>query len=411
MIAGKSRKYLAGMLVSLMLAACASTVQELVEEVQQKPVQYTQLSELPFQPLAIGEHQSFRLDEHAPVFAFDTGKSYIRAIALPVESRPYVLVVKSYFVSSLTDASIQIVRGSKWAGDPATPFVFPPCVLMLDDHYQPIRTICTEQFQVASTMRRKHVLLFSVPSGRSWLQTAIRLEVGSRARYAVIFTTKALLAGSTSISRDVWTYGNSLYSHGRAYHIPIGKLELDLVRPENLLSTAYEEPRDLPEAVPGKIFHTRWFSVQVPAHASFHVRKDSFTVMAGTGDYVGFDAMPKKPGIVTFFIYSLPRKRINDDELRSDMKLAMHEHRHNFSDIEYTLRSVRIDDRPCLRLDFTARVRRSFFAPIQGYDIFCISSDRHAVIRIGGNVVYPPHIGYRVDRDALEAFIKRISLQ
>lgn len=410
--------------ILLLISGCATTPNDLLRQMEHSTPTYSSLKELQFEQTMIGRKEEFKLTTNSPIFEFTTGKSYLKAIELPVTNKPYYLILKSYFVSPLTDISFQVRKDKKWYGDPATPFVFPPYIVTLDEKFNRIREISTNAFQLVSTMRRDKKLFVTVPSGKTWLQTAIRFSPDSKERYVVVFTTPELLKNSTSIKSSMWTYGGNIlwgdissqYFHYEAYHIPIGKLHLALVYPEELFWMDEESMGKLPKAIPGEVIRTKWFDVRSPENGGYRIyQRGTFRTARGEGKYIGFTGSPRHPDINTFFIYSLPLSSVSGEVLDSYTDRVIAEYSSQFDGLSYQKSDIAIGERLCRRLDLNGKVKNRFFSPIKGYDILCVipTSDgslEATLVRIGGNVVYPPEANYQADLNELNGFITNIRL-
>ena len=76
------RRFASSLAAAAALCSCA-TVAELTRELESKPVCCKSPAEFKYQPLDSAGPASFTLGEGSPVYAFDSGRSYFKAYALP----------------------------------------------------------------------------------------------------------------------------------------------------------------------------------------------------------------------------------------------------------------------------------------------------------------------------------------
>jgi hypothetical protein len=80
------------------IGGCAKPYGTVLRHYESAPVCCASLTELPVEPLKLGDKKSFDLGGGSPAYRFETGKSYFRAFALPQGPYPYRVTVSSYLV-------------------------------------------------------------------------------------------------------------------------------------------------------------------------------------------------------------------------------------------------------------------------------------------------------------------------
>jgi len=167
--------------IALCLAAgCATPRESVVESFAVAPNCCRGMSEFRFDRLNVGDTVRFDLGAGSPAFAFETGKSYFRAFALP-DARGYSVRVQSFMMGDHIDKA----------------YLFFPHVVTLDDGYRVVRTMAPEAFELKKSG-------FSEIARETWglgwkLEGTLRFGAeNADERYLVVLTTDALLARSTS---------------------------------------------------------------------------------------------------------------------------------------------------------------------------------------------------------------------
>jgi hypothetical protein len=151
-------KFLLAMMV-LLLGSCATTIDKQSISLQQASACCTSVAEFSYRQLVPGM-KKFRLDQNAPVFDFDKGRSYFAAFEIPEDSTRHFRV-KSYFNGMLIGQ------------------YFDPVLLVLDENHQPI-TIGSLQLQFVDGNMFKD----------NYAHMLGELRVDDTAKYLIILTTK-----------------------------------------------------------------------------------------------------------------------------------------------------------------------------------------------------------------------------
>jgi hypothetical protein len=122
---------------SLLPEVHVSVPRGLGERLAQTPDCCASLAELPYRDLPVARKGTLlHLDESAPAFAFEGGKSYFAAFRLPAEGRPLILGVTSFYRGGLPGRFLLELDMS--------PLLFRPAVLVLDDRFRVRRTIAAD---------------------------------------------------------------------------------------------------------------------------------------------------------------------------------------------------------------------------------------------------------------------------
>lgn len=168
---------------AILVQGCARPYGTVVRQFRDAPVCCASLAEIPVEPLQIGDTKSFSLGEGTPAYRFDTGKSYFRAFALPHDSYPYRVTVRSFLVGD----SLKVA------------YLFSPQLMTLDADRRVVRTTGLGTFSLErtgflETMRETGGLRHKLEGGLTFTG-----ENGNE-RYLVVLTTDELLGGKTPVS-------------------------------------------------------------------------------------------------------------------------------------------------------------------------------------------------------------------
>ena len=111
------------LLTGVLVSSCASDkpVDPVKSELESAAVCCEKYQQFYFQPLRLGATESFTIDRSSQAFLFDGGKSYFKAFSLPAATKPYFVIVSSYFVDK-----------EKRSGEP---YIFSPVVMFLDANH------------------------------------------------------------------------------------------------------------------------------------------------------------------------------------------------------------------------------------------------------------------------------------
>jgi hypothetical protein len=156
--------------VALLQLSCAPKLAPQVASFQQQQPTVSSWGDLNYQPLMFGRETKVIMDKLSPVYLFPSGKSYVQAFALPV-NRPVEVVIKSYLIGNSIYES----------------YVFIPCVLLLDEHFQIIHKL----EQTDSLIKRTPLFETSYVAFKNELTFTIWPEY--RVSYFVVYTTDAQL--------------------------------------------------------------------------------------------------------------------------------------------------------------------------------------------------------------------------
>lgn len=140
------------------------------------PLSGPTLSSMRFEPLAAGSASSRDIEAGPGAFAFDEGKSFFAAFALPDSAR-FVTITSHPFGSGVIDRFR----------------IFVPAALLLDQDFSVIETVESCTFPVPATL---------LPPAPAKLSGTIDLDaLPRRPRYLVLYTTDQLLGSARHSSR------------------------------------------------------------------------------------------------------------------------------------------------------------------------------------------------------------------
>jgi hypothetical protein len=215
----------------------------------------------------MGETRLTDLGIGSPVYAFETGKSFFRAFALPESSSPYEVSVESYLVGGYLKKA----------------YLFSPQIVTLDKNRAIVGTSGPDTFKVeraglVEALQRAEGL-------EQKLSGSITFDGNDqRERYLVIYTTDVLLKERTSVpisgENSIWTIGGAktVREEIEIPHAAAGKIAVTMrpLRPGSIAATlptksgsiTLEPPEkfEVPRAPPG---------IETPApEKSVYIRKN-----------------------------------------------------------------------------------------------------------------------------------------
>ena len=194
-------------LTGVLVSSCAADkpVGQVKSELEAAAVCCEKYQQFYFQPLKLSATESFTIDRSSQAFLFDGDKSYFKAFSLPVATKPYFVIVSSYFVDK-----------EKRSGEP---YIFRPVVMFLDADYRVTRKVDSG-------------IVIPINAGNSMNQATLEIEIAMNPRTAderfmVIYTTTALLNHVTELK--VYKYMPArIEDKYPVQNAPIGKLEVNL---------------------------------------------------------------------------------------------------------------------------------------------------------------------------------------
>ena len=167
----------------------------------------SELRQLPYSPIPVDFSGDVLIDPSAPVFAFDSGKSFFRAFQLPSASKSFEIRLYSQ------------------AGDT----VLAPSALLLDSQFRVTRLLGTEDFAYAPAAGLKGDSL----DARLRIDRLYPDNPGNE-HYLVLFSSAAQMAGHTVIEHPAKAYAKALGNQPPnipdpvAKHAPVGVIKMVL---------------------------------------------------------------------------------------------------------------------------------------------------------------------------------------
>lgn len=212
------------------------------EALAQAPICCERIAQMPFQPIAADFAGDVVIDTQAPAFEFASGKSFLRAFALPVDSRSFEIRLYSQ------------------AGET----VLAPSAMLLDAHFRPTRLLDANDFAYVPATGLK---------GDS-LDTRLRIDRRdpgnpNNERYLVLFTAQDELGQGTTMVHPAKAYAEALGNEPPALpdpvarHAPTGIVKMVLIEEGGARSQAdtyvpgYSTGREMGATLP---------SVAAPVH-------------------------------------------------------------------------------------------------------------------------------------------------
>ena len=168
--------------IIIIAMSCSVHYKDALEMLKKSTPCCKSLAEFKYEPISNNEAITFKLDQSADAFMFQTGKSYFRAFSLPKGRSPYYIYIKSFALGE----------------DIKTSHIFYPQLALLDENFIVVKQSNPEDFALMKAG-------VSETASVSW--TALRIKFDGSffvdnptARYAVIFTTEKLLSSSSAFS-------------------------------------------------------------------------------------------------------------------------------------------------------------------------------------------------------------------
>jgi hypothetical protein len=187
-------------LLALGLVACAN-VAELREKVEARGSCCASMSEFKYEALDVGRPISFVLDEQAPVFSFDTGKSYFKAFSLAPNAERRTLRISSRPTGSIGFETRKFSQS------------FCARAVFLDEAFKQLSALDTIPNYAQGFWSSAFVSLFEIPVG---------------ARYVVLLTNPRTFAYTAVryTSGGGYMVGNAFVFErgGEAIHHPCGPI-------------------------------------------------------------------------------------------------------------------------------------------------------------------------------------------
>jgi len=195
------------------LAASPAPLEQPVEQARQAlaaaPSCCKNLAQMPFEPLPPGFSGEVVIDSQAPAYAFETGKSFFRAFALPAEGPSFELRLYSQAGQS----------------------VLAPSAMLLDSQWRPTRLLDADDFA------------YVPPTGLKGDSLDARLRIDrsqpdhpGNERYLILYTSTAQMAGQTTLEHPAKAYAKALGNEPPsipdpiARHSPVGVVKLVMIR-------------------------------------------------------------------------------------------------------------------------------------------------------------------------------------
>ena len=175
------------------------------------------LDQLPYQPLEAGFSGNVVIDSQAPAYAFETGKSFLRAFKLPAGGPSFELRLYCQAGSS----------------------VLAPNAMLLDSRMRPTRLLDADDF------------VYVPPTGLKGDSLDARLRIDrsqpehpGNERYLILYTSEAQMAGQTVLQHPAKAYAKALGNEPPsipdpvAQHSPVGVIKLVMIPDSAAGSTA-----------------------------------------------------------------------------------------------------------------------------------------------------------------------------
>lgn len=166
------------------------------------------LDQLPYEPLEAGFSGNVVIDSQAPAYAFETGKSFLRAFKLPAGGPSFELRLYSQAGSS----------------------VLAPNAMLLDSRMRPTRLLDADDF------------VYVPPTGLKGDSLDARLRIDrsqpehpGNERYLILYTSEAQMAGQTVLQHPAKAYAKALGNEPPsipdpvAQHSPVGVIKLVMI--------------------------------------------------------------------------------------------------------------------------------------------------------------------------------------
>lgn len=116
----------------IIVSGCSIPYAKTISQYENAAICCTSMDKFIFEPLQVGDSNSFDLNEKSPAYQFLTGKSYFKALSLPQSSYPYVVNLTSYVLGDYIDLA----------------YIFYPQLITLNENYELIRYTNPQDFKL-----------------------------------------------------------------------------------------------------------------------------------------------------------------------------------------------------------------------------------------------------------------------
>ena len=165
--------------LTALVAACA-TLPEITQKLEARPSCCKSMSEFSYERLNVAQNVAFTLNESSAVFAFEAGKSYFKAFAVPPPGGARLLSVRSRPTGSIT------IETRKWSQ------VYCPQATFLDAEFR----LITSGYRIPAYMREAQTASF-----------ISRFNIPSNTRYVVLHTDPRSFGQIATRSTDTYAVG------------------------------------------------------------------------------------------------------------------------------------------------------------------------------------------------------------
>ncbi len=398
-------------LLALLLSACSSMNSGTPPSLETVTPRYIGTATVPKHPIKVGDNLELTVQK-LEIGQFPWGKSRFFAMQLPASSEPYYLVLKSYFVSPVTNWRYsQAETGTFWG-----PSVFFPYLVFFDKDMNVISHSQTADFQVNANIHNEMLIGFR---GDTWLQGAFPVlsSASPKPAYAIFSSSSDYVGKVGAVPNFYWPYPDH-YWMPRIIYAPkldpvptykgpmnyvrygnVGEIQVQVVRPQELLETTYGKKLEspVPKTIlsPGTTFHKEKLVIKSPNADGYGLEDASSDK---TVNMVFTKSLNAGQGFVTMFaqaFHSRNQNRSADERMQFLVDDAIKEHSVALVDFTSQTRAFSGLTGHCKRIDFAGKQPRSFLGTIQGYDIICADGNSDLAIRIGASILsspaYPGH--------------------
>lgn len=402
----KARLAPLAVLLALLLSACSSMNSSTPPSLETITPQHVGVATVPKQPIKVGDNLELTVQK-LEIGQFPWGKSRFFAMQLPASSEPYYLVLKSYFVSPVTNWRYsQAETGTFWG-----PSVFFPYLVLLDKDMNVISHSQTADFQVNANIHNEMLIGFR---GDTWLQGAFPVlpSASPKPAYAIFSSSSDYVGKMGAVPNFYWPYPDH-YWMPRIIYAPkldpvptykgpmnyvrygnVGEIQVQVVKPQELLETTYgkklESPAPKTLLSPGTLFRKEKIVIQSPNADGYGVQDAS---TEKTVHMVFTKSLDAGQGYVSLFAQAFPGRNQNrgvDEQLQFMVDDAIKEHTVTLVDFTSQTRTFSSLTGHCKRIDFAGKQPRSFLGNTRGYDIICTGNNSSLAIRIGASILSSP---------------------